>query len=107
MITRTPLFVVALLIGCIGMSPAFSQEINTPTHFPNSAANKLTHARLKALVAKSIAEEGAKDEIRRLQARDFDRDGCSINIGNTKIVSPGSRVDRDVIIDGDIINACR
>jgi len=107
---KTTLLLVLALFG-YGLADtakeSVAQEINSPTHIPNRAANKLTHARIKALIASSIAEDGVDDELGRREIRDFNRDGCNISIGNAKIVTSGGRVDRDVIIDGDVINACR
>ena len=105
-----PILTLALTGGPTLVAPGISQaqNINQPkSHLPNDIANKVSRIRLKALVTEAESEEEVEDEFDRLGISNFGPPGCSVNLGNTLSTGPGSNVEKDVVIVGDVINYCQ
>ena len=96
-------------VVCLTYSPCalYAGDINQPTHLPNRAINKITQVRLLGLTAERENEGLLEDELSGIGIGNFNQVGCNLNVGNSIGDAPGPGGDRDVIINGDVINVCK
>ena len=96
-------------VVCLVIWPSapFAGDINQPTHLPNRAVNKITQVRLLGLTAEEENEGLLEDELSSIGIGNFNQSGCNLNVGNSIGEAPGLGGDRDVIINGDVINVCK
>lgn len=95
------------LLFLVTQHDAYAGDINLPTHLPNRAINKINQVRLLGLTAERDNESRIDEELGELGIGSLNQSGCNLNVGNSIGAAPRLSGDRDVIINGDIINFCK